>query len=257
MDKNVLQGFVEERWEEVKRASSILSDALLSDSDDDSRKASSAAKPSAATATTKAGDVATGAGGVGDKDQEAVLGSLSSPRDLMSQRARDALDDFLKDPDVEQLLGRARGFAKGRLVQAEAAARILKGEDEAVGAQSARGDRTDAEGAARSGPESSSDTPILSGLASDAREFVEERVAQARDGAREVADAVAEVRASHRSAPGEAGDDGVDGGDDSRKLKAEERTGGRGGEEKANGKGGDGDVVEDRGNRRKGGDGEK
>ena len=231
MDKSMLQSFLSERAGEVKHASSLLSDALLKD---DARgtnanpatgNASKTAIPSvAAAAEPTAGATARGQEG-GDVEPD---GGFSDPRVLLSRRARSAVDSLLHDPDIERLTGRAAGFARGRLLQAEAAARILKGEDEGEvneaggvggvaqvssaiagrrggkGGHSARGSG-DAHaregGGGGGGPDGGgSETPIISSLAKEAREFVAGKMGQAQDGAREVAEAAMEVRRSHRAA---------------------------------------------------------
>lgn len=245
MDKSMLQNFLSERAGEVKHASSLLSDALLTDdakgtnANPATRNASKAATPSAAAS---AGE--TGGGEKGGNDEQDVV--FSDPRALLSRRARGMVDDLLHDPDIERLTGRASGFARERLLQAEAAARVLKGEDEAgeeggegegngiggvggeggvgrngvrgVGAAVAQvssvregrggkgGHTADGSGDALAressggggGGGEGSETPILSGLAKEAREFVAGKVEQAHDGAREVVEAAMEVRRSHR-----------------------------------------------------------
>ena len=140
MDKNMLQNFLSERAGEVKHASSLISDAFLKDDARDANanpttgNASKGETPSAASAEAEAAAAAAGshAGGNGEPDGEPDVG-FSDPRALLSRRARGAVDDLLHDPDIERLVGRAAGFARGRLLQAEAAARVLKGEDEIGG----------------------------------------------------------------------------------------------------------------------------
>lgn len=243
MDKSMLQGFLSERAGEVKHASSLLSDALLEDdargtnANPATRNASKTATPSVAAAAAPAAPAAGATvggeeGGNGEPD-----GDFSDPRALLSKRARGAVDNLLHDPDIQRLSGRAAGFARGRLLQAEAAARVLKGEDEGEGndmggvggvAQASSrmadrggkgghsaggsGDAHAREGGGGGGPdEGGSETPIISGLAKEAREFVAGKMGQAQDGAREVVEAAMEVRRSHRAAE-EKGVDRKEGG---------------------------------------------
>lgn len=213
MDKSVLQDFLSERVGEAKRASSILSDALVVDANEKNENPATQASSASTSEAGKAGEKTEGVNGGADEP--------AAPRDLLSKRARGAVDDVLSDPDIERLLERAGGFAKGRLLQAEAAARVLKGEeaggagegeevqgsDGATASVQAREAVVEAgEGGGRSSAVSGSarETPILSGIASDAKEFVAGRFGQAKDGAREVVEAAVEVRRSHRSGEGDS-----------------------------------------------------
>lgn len=245
MDQSMLQSFLSERVDEVKHATSIISDAIL-DKDDGSGsgKASQQAPAGAARGTTgrvsqepppigtPAGPGARAAPGAADAAGAATPGADSGtdpeaenenenagggPSRFLSQRTRQAVDDVLRDPDLERLTGRARGFARERLLQAEAAARVLKegeeeeeGEGDGVSHRRQRGGRepeerregkTSASGSKRRGDESDTEqTPIISGLVNEASEFVAGRVGQAKAGAREVVEAAADVRRSRRAA---------------------------------------------------------
>lgn len=213
MDKSVLQSFLSERAGEVKHASSIITDAIFDD-DEDGKKIStnlSKSKPKGAEEP----------GGVGPKPWDAEPNGEPVPRKFLSKRARDAIDDVVSDPDLDELVGRARSFAKGRLLEAEEAARILKGEEQQAGGGSGVGDTAEGSGirpidgekqprregavGAEGGSSGSvrggvSETPIISGLASDARDFVSGRVGEAREAARVVVDAAMDVRRSRQAA---------------------------------------------------------
>lgn len=202
MDESVLKSFLSERVDEVKHATSIISDAVL-DKDNDkgftigSSRASQQLPAGAASGTTgglrqeplAAGtpDVNSGRGREGENPD--------GPGRFLSQRTRQAVDDVLRDPDVERLAGRAKGFARERLLQAEAAARVLKEGEEGGGVK----EQASAKGDERRG-ESDSETPIISGLASEASEFVAGRVGEAKEGVREVVEAAVDVRRSRRTA---------------------------------------------------------
>ncbi|CAM9965772.1 unnamed protein product, partial [Laminaria digitata] len=143
MDKSMLQSFLSERAGEVKHASSLLSDALLQDDNTRGTNANPNPNPAArknasitstsAVATAAAAVAAPGGGvgavagagveeeeGKGDNGEPDDGGFGSDPRAFLSKRARGAVDDLLHDPDIERLTGRAAGFARGRLLQAEA-----------------------------------------------------------------------------------------------------------------------------------------
>lgn len=229
MDKSMLQSFLNERAGEVKHASSLISDALLEDKAQGT-SAKNASKPTtvgAAAASEAAAEKSDGAPELDD--------GVSDPRAFLSKRARGVVDDFLHDPDIEALTGRAAGFARGRLFQAEAAAKVWKGEEDGAGGSSMRdpealaarregekggallesGDAHAREsggggdgGGSVSGSSSvsgrdsgggTSETPIISGLASEAREFVAGKVGQAHDGVKEVVEAAIDVRRSYQA----------------------------------------------------------
>lgn len=213
MDKSVLQNFLNERMGEAKRASSILSDALVVDANTE-KNANPASLASSAYSTSQAGEA-----GKNKTTKDGIDGGAdesTAPRDFLSKRARGAVDDVLSDPDIERLLERAGGFAKGRLLQAEAAARVLKEEEEVGGGVGGVGvqERSDGTGTGVQMRESveaggggstadsgdARESPILSGIASDAKEFVAGRLGQAKDGAREVVEAVIEARKTNQSA---------------------------------------------------------
>lgn len=143
----------------------------------------------------------------------------------MSPRARRAVDDVLRDPDLERLAGRAKGFARERLLKAEEAARIIKGEEEENGGRK----RPPPGGGWEGG--SDTETPIISGLASDASEFVTARVGQAREGAKEVVEAAMDARRERRAAADGAERSGkataAAGGDDARGSEEDSKDGTR------------------------------
>ncbi|CAM9631475.1 unnamed protein product [Scytosiphon promiscuus] len=254
MDKSVLQSFLSERAGEVKRATSIISDAILDKDGPVGTTATTASNNSkgGGAPNDRKGEPKDFDGGGGDDD---VGGG---PRSFLSERTRQAIDGVLHDPDVERLSGRMKGFARGRLLQAESAARVLKGEEEGVaggagregdadqrprrrqrpGAEGEEREREEeGEGAPRMGSEGGSDdaggrggggggeTPIISGLANEAGEFLAERVGQAKKGAKEVMAAASEVRRSRRTAAAAAAAErsakvtsaGEDGGDSEQK----------------------------------------
>lgn len=196
MDKDVLKSFVQERWEDVKSASSILSNSMFSNDKGTEKQADGERKP----------------GDWGRVREEEATTPIPL-REFLSQRVRNALDSIPKDPDMHQLLERAEGFTKERLVQAEGAARILKEEEakesgEGEGAWKGIDDRDPREGTGSPSSPQNSETPILSGMANDARDFVEGKVGEATEAAKEVMDTIMEVRESHRAAPG-SNDEGV------------------------------------------------
>lgn len=207
MDKTVLQDFLNERAGEVKHASTILSDAILTEQDKAADK--NVLKPvgNSAPASTDAIAKAAATAAASKEESDSI-----TPRSFLSKRARDAVDDVLHDPDIEQLMGRAGEFTRGRLLQAEAAARVFKGEEEAAGQQSRvestdrqtnggqpnEGTASDRSNGGQSGSVPDSEMPILSGIAGGARDFVSDRVAQVKDGATEVVEAATERRRSRR-----------------------------------------------------------
>lgn len=223
MDKGVLQNFLTERLGEAKRASTILSGAILTD--ENAEKASTKPSPPAPKHPDIGNETVGHSRAVGDQpddERRATDSALAAaeaeneplsiaPRDLLSKRAQRAVDGVFTDPDIERLIGRAGGFARERLLQAESAARILKGEEAAEGARPRpeAGDEKTPGGAAAaeesSAPPSESETPIISGLVSEARDFVSDRVGQARDASREVVGAAIDVRRSHQAAKKERG----------------------------------------------------
>lgn len=189
MDKNVLRSFVQERWEDVKSASSILSNSIISNDKDTAKQADGEWKP----------------GERGRIGEEEAITPIPL-REFLSQRVRNALGSIPKDPDIQQLLERVQGFTNERLMQAEAAARILKEEEakesgEGEGEGEGIDDRCPREGTVSPSSPQNAETPILSGMASDVRDFVEGKVGEAREAAKEVVDTIMEVRESHRAAP--------------------------------------------------------
>ena len=122
-------------------------------------------------------------------------GAGSGASRFLSKRTRQAMDDVLRDPDVEQLTGRAKSFARERLLQAEAAARVLTEvkEEEEEGREKVK-DKTSQSGDERRPGGSSSETPIISGLVSDASKFVAGRVEEAKKGVKVVVEAAVDER---------------------------------------------------------------
>lgn len=229
MDKDVMKSFVQERWEEVKSASSILSNSIFSKDKGTKKQTDGEQNP-------------------GDWGR-VIVGEATTPiplREFLSQRVRSALDSIPKDPDMDQLLERAEGFTKERLVQAEAAARILKEEEaEESGESEGEGkgiyDRDPREGTGSPSSPQNFETPILSGMANDARDFVEGKVGEAKEAAKEVVDTILEERESLRATSGSSDDD---------RSGPESREGvlgkGRGQEEQPNKEGGNESAVGDR-----------
>ncbi|CAM9740628.1 unnamed protein product, partial [Ectocarpus sp. 6 AP-2014] len=160
MDKSMLQSFLSERAGEVKHATSVIADAILekdggaggSSSREEGGRSSPASRsapapPSNDNAAPDAPSVAR------PQEQPGTVSSTTAASDaeshpsndpghadldggatrFLSPRARRAVDDVLRDPDVERLAGRAKGFARERLLKAEEAARIIKGEEEESG----------------------------------------------------------------------------------------------------------------------------
>lgn len=232
MDQSILKSFLSERVGEVKRAGSVISDAIL-DKDDDGggggRARSQQASAGAASGTS------TTVGARQEPPPEGAPGSepegedAGGPSRFLSQRTRQAVDGVLRDPDVERLAGRARGFARERLLQAEAAARVLKGEEGGGrggasprlgdGREQGRGVKIESAGESTGVGVSDDDpeTPIISGLVSEASGFVAGRVGQAREGVKEVVEAAVDVRRSRHTAAAAAaakrpGKDGAVGG---------------------------------------------
>ncbi|CAN0329773.1 unnamed protein product [Pylaiella littoralis] len=136
MDKSALQAFLHDRAGEVKHATSIITDAILEKDSNNDRSSTSSSRgktnrnPSAPASTTTAAAATSDASPPTTDDDDGGRGDADSgPSRFLSQQTRQAVDDFLEDPDVERLTGRAKGFARERLLQAEAAARVLKGTD--------------------------------------------------------------------------------------------------------------------------------
>ena len=220
MDQGMLKSFLNERVGEVKHATSIISDAILDkDGKEDTNSSSSNSKasqqlPAGAASAAPTGGVAqnppppppppgTSAGTEARATPSVNSGtdpegekSASGPSRFLSQRTRQAMDDVLRDPDVERLTGRAKGFARERLLQAEAAARVLKEEEEKE--EGSVKEKTAASGDKRPG-ESDSETPIISGLVSEASEFVAGRVGEAKAGVKEVVQAAVDGRRSRQT----------------------------------------------------------
>lgn len=180
----------------------------------------------------------------------------------MSPRAREAIDEVLDDPDVSELRGRVKGFARERLLQAEEAARILKEDQEPVAGsgtipcgsaetlqdKSVENNSTEqtevsavndgngttvsqtGEGAGEGGKEDGGtihETPILSGLVTNAKEFLEGRVREVKAGAGEVWDMAKEAReSSKRASGGDSSNSRDDGGDGTKMLESGTSEGG-------------------------------
>eukprot|EP00752_Nemacystus_decipiens_P008338 g7452.t1 len=204
MDEGMLKSFLNERVGEVKRATSVISDAIL-DKDEDTKRSSTTGKIAASTGGVTHTPTPPGTPlGAGAKATPDITSSTDhegdnavGPSRFLSQRTRQAMDDVIRDPDIERLTGRAKGFARERLLQAEAAARVLKEDGGEGGVKT----RTSAGGDKRHPTrESESETPIISGLVSDASEFVAGRVGEAKEGVREVVEAAIDVRRSRQKA---------------------------------------------------------
>lgn len=150
------------------------------------------------------------AGSDDEKDEEEEKEFEPSEKDqglkgFLSPAAREAVDGVLQDPDVQQLGGRLQGFASERLLAAEAAARIITGEDEKE-AGGAKGDGTSpGTGTGGAVEEGKGETPILSGLANDTRGFVERRMGEFKGGAQEVWKEASEVVEERRKEARDAG----------------------------------------------------
>eukprot|EP00903_Cladosiphon_okamuranus_P013206 g12318.t1 len=207
MDESVLKSFLSERADEVKHATSIISDAIL-DKDQDQDKGGSPRSIGSSSASQQLP-----AGGAGQEPPAEGTPAVNpgtdpggerpgGPGRFLSQRTRQAVDDVLRDPDIERLAGRAKGFARERVLQAEAAARVLKERGAGEG-QGKEGGGVKYKASAKGGEHrggGDSETPIISGLVSEASEFVAGRVGEAREGVREVVGAAVDVRRSRRKA---------------------------------------------------------
>lgn len=121
MDHNVFKDFLRERAVEVQHASEVISQAIVDNDTETKDKQKSTPNSTTATAAA-AGDASQVDGGAED----------TGAKSFLSKRARAVVDGVLNDPDIDELRGRVQGFARGRLLQAEAAARVWKGGDDSI-----------------------------------------------------------------------------------------------------------------------------